>query len=122
MKHPYARLACAALLVAAAVAPAAAQVPLTPRSLGMSGAYLGVARGNEALFHNPANLGLSGNPLWSMSFPQIGFGATLPPITTTSPRRAATSCWPPSPPRGRRRATTCARRWWPSPTATSPSA
>lgn len=77
MKHPIARLAGGSLLVAAAVAPVAAQAPVTPRSLGMGGAYTAVARGNEALFHNPANLGLSGNPLWSIAFPQVGLGATV---------------------------------------------
>jgi hypothetical protein len=52
-------------------APLAAQAPMTPRSLGMAGAYTGIARGNEALFFNPANLALPGNPYWSVAFPQV---------------------------------------------------
>lgn len=58
------------------VLPAEAQLPLTPRALGMGGAYIGVARGQEALFLNPANIGLPGNPHWSVAFPQIVAGGT----------------------------------------------
>ncbi|HYJ77971.1 MAG TPA: hypothetical protein VEW03_00010 [Longimicrobiaceae bacterium] len=67
-----------AALVAAALAAghAAAQVPLTARSLGMGNAYLGVALGQEALFLNPANIALPGNPHWSFSIPTFTAGAT----------------------------------------------
>lgn len=71
------RTVLAVVLSVAAAAPAAAQVTLTPRALGMGGAYVAVARGNEALFLNPANLGLSGTPAWSLSFPQVAFGGTV---------------------------------------------
>jgi hypothetical protein len=54
-----------------------AQVPLTPRALGMGGAYIGAARGYEALFLNPANLALGDNPRWSIAFPQVTAGGTL---------------------------------------------
>jgi len=64
-------IAAAAVLVAA---PAAAQVPLTPRALGMGGAYIGVARGQEALFLNPANLGLPNSPHWSAGIPTLSLG------------------------------------------------
>jgi hypothetical protein len=64
------------LAAALLAAPAAAQVPLTPRALGMGGAYLGVARGQEAVFLNPANLGLPDGPRWSIAFPQFSVGAT----------------------------------------------
>ena len=67
------RLAFAAAAVLAA-APAAAQVPLTPRALGMGGAYIGVARGQEALFLNPANLGLPNSPHWSAGIPTLSLG------------------------------------------------
>lgn len=67
----------ASLALAAAAAPAAAQIPLSPRALGVGGAYVAVARGHEAVFSNPANLGLSGNPRWSLGFPQVSAGATV---------------------------------------------
>jgi hypothetical protein len=57
-----------------AVAPVAAQVPGTPRALGMGGAYVGVARGVESLFQNPANLALPGSPHWSAAFPTLSAG------------------------------------------------
>lgn len=68
------RLACAAAGIGLAAAPLAAQVPLTPRALGMGGAYIGVARGQEALFLNPANLGLPNSPHWSAGIPTISLG------------------------------------------------
>jgi hypothetical protein len=75
------RLLGAAAAAALLAAPAAAQVPVTPRALGMGGAYIGVARGQEALWENPANLGLSGNPSWSFAFPQVVAGATVTGLT-----------------------------------------
>ncbi|HEU0299619.1 MAG TPA: hypothetical protein VFR37_09200 [Longimicrobium sp.] len=68
------RLAFAAAVAALAGAPAAAQVPLTPRALGMGGAYIGVARGQESLWQNPANLGLSNTPYWSAGIPTLSLG------------------------------------------------
>ncbi|HET7273691.1 MAG TPA: DUF5723 family protein [Longimicrobiaceae bacterium] len=57
--------------------PATGQVPLTPRALGMGGAFIGVARGQEVIFLNPANLGLPGTPQWSLAFPQLTVKGTL---------------------------------------------
>lgn len=57
--------------LAAAATPASAQTLLTPRALGMGGAYLSIARGQESLFLNPANLALPGNPTWSISVPAV---------------------------------------------------
>ena len=68
------RPALAALALAACAAPAAAQVTLTPRALGMAGAYVADARGQEAVFVNPANLGLSKTPYYSVAVPQIMLG------------------------------------------------
>lgn len=68
------RLAIAVGGAALAAAPAAAQVPLTPRALGMGGAYVGVARGQESLFQNPANLGLPNSPHWSAGIPTLSLG------------------------------------------------
>jgi hypothetical protein len=69
MKH----IALAAAAVLAAV-PATAQVSLNSRALGMGGAYIGVARGQESLHLNPANLGLANSPHWSAAIPQLAFG------------------------------------------------
>jgi hypothetical protein len=68
------RLAFAAAGAALAAAPLAAQVPLTPRALGMGGAYIGVARGQESLWQNPANLGLPNSPHWSAGIPTLSVG------------------------------------------------
>ena len=69
MKH----VVIAAAAVLAAV-PASAQVSLNSRALGMGGAYIGVARGQESLHLNPANLGLANSPHWSAAIPQLAFG------------------------------------------------
>jgi hypothetical protein len=69
------RLLAAAAALVLTPAAGAAQVALSPRSLGMGGADLGLARGVETLFSNPANLGLHDNPYWSVAFPQIAVGA-----------------------------------------------
>jgi hypothetical protein len=71
------RVGLACTLAALAAAPAAAQLPLTPRALGMGNAYVAVARGQEVLFQNPANLALPGNPHWSFAVPQIGVGLAV---------------------------------------------
>ena len=65
-----------ALAAAAALAavPAQAQISLNSRGLGMAGAYIGVARGQESLHFNPANLGLPNSPHWSAGIPQVAFG------------------------------------------------
>jgi hypothetical protein len=81
MKSSPVRSLAAALAAALLALPAAAQVPVTPRALGMGGAYLGVARGQEALWENPANLGLPGNPSWSFAFPQLVVGETVTGLT-----------------------------------------
>jgi hypothetical protein len=65
------------LLTLASTASLFGQVPLSPRNLGMAGALLGGARGHEALFLNPANLGLPGNPYWSVAVPQVVLGGTM---------------------------------------------
>ncbi|HEU4885667.1 MAG TPA: hypothetical protein VFT45_25760, partial [Longimicrobium sp.] len=68
------RLAFTAAAATVAAAPLAAQVPLTPRALGMGGAYVGVARGAESLWLNPANLGLPNSPHWSANIPTLSLG------------------------------------------------
>lgn len=72
------RLNLAALIVGMVSAPAASgQVPSTPRELGMGGAYIGVARGHEAIFMAPGNLGLADAPRWSFGFPQVAIGGAV---------------------------------------------
>ncbi len=41
------------------------------RSFGLSGAYTARARGYESVFWNPANLGLSDRPGWSIGLPAV---------------------------------------------------
>lgn len=65
------------MALACGAAPAIAQVPVLPRALGMGNAYTALARGHEALFLNPANLGLPGTPHWSVALPQIAVGGTV---------------------------------------------
>src|SRR5215212_8756819 len=71
------RVCIPAALAALAAAPAAAQVPLVPRALGMGNAYVAAARGEEALWLNPANLGLPGTPHWSFGVPTLSVGADV---------------------------------------------
>jgi len=71
------RVCTLAALAALAAAPAAAQVPLVPKALGMGNAYVAAARGEEALWQNPANLGLPGTPRWSFGIPTISAGADV---------------------------------------------
>lgn len=73
-RHRVSTLAAAAALVAA---PAAAQVPLTPRALGMGNAYVAAARGAESLWQNPANLALPGTAHWSFNIPTLALGADV---------------------------------------------
>lgn len=70
----------AAGLLAAVSFPVSGQTPLSPRALGMGGAYTGVARGQEALYVNPANLTLADAPKWS-----LGLGGVLVGGTTQGP-------------------------------------
>ena len=71
-------LALGVAMAAAAVLPAAASAQFgpDPRSAGMGGAFLGLARGYEALYWNPANLGLTDGPSSSMAFAIPGAVAT----------------------------------------------
>ncbi|HLL84504.1 MAG TPA: hypothetical protein VK420_17700 [Longimicrobium sp.] len=73
----FTRLLASCAAAAALVSPLSAQLATTPRALGMGGAYVAVARGQEALFQNPANLALPGNPHASAAAPQLTLGATI---------------------------------------------
>ncbi len=71
------RVCTLAALAALAAAPAAAQLPLTPRALGLGTGYVAAARGSESLWQNPANLGLPGTSHWSFSIPVLAVGADI---------------------------------------------
>lgn len=71
------RICLLAALAAAPSLPVAAQVPLVPRALGMGNAYVAAARGEEALWLNPGNLGLPGTPHWSFGIPTLSVGADV---------------------------------------------
>lgn len=76
MNKNYLAGAVGAMLLLVSAGTAAAQVPMSSRAMGMGGAYIGAARGQEALFQNPANLGLPGTSHWSVALPQVAVGAT----------------------------------------------
>jgi hypothetical protein len=70
------------LCLCASVGPAEAQlVPSSTTALGMGGNHAAMARGLVALGINPANLGLSDNPSWSLAIPVLGGMQGLEPIT-----------------------------------------
>ncbi|MEO5510034.1 MAG: DUF5723 family protein, partial [Longimicrobiales bacterium] len=62
------------VLLAAAL-PASAQIPVSARASGIGASYIGLARGVDALFFNPANLALGNNPGWSFAIP-VSIGAS----------------------------------------------
>jgi hypothetical protein len=74
-------VAAATVVTAACAHPAAAQSSLTPGAVGMGGAYVAVARGQEALFTNPANLALPGSPRWSAAAGTLLVGASVRGLT-----------------------------------------
>ncbi|HEU4560136.1 MAG TPA: DUF5723 family protein [Longimicrobium sp.] len=71
------RVCTLAALATLAAAPAAAQLPLTPRALGLGTGYVAAARGSESLWQNPANLGLPGTSHWSFTIPTLAVGADI---------------------------------------------
>lgn len=77
----FTRLLASCAAAAALVSPLPAQLATTPRALGMGGAYVAAARGQEAIFYNPANLALPGNPHASAAAPQVTLGATIDGLT-----------------------------------------
>jgi hypothetical protein len=66
--------ALAVAMAAVSAAPASAQFGPGVRAMGMGGAFVGLARGFEAVYWNPANLGLSDRPDFSLGL--AGVGAT----------------------------------------------
>jgi hypothetical protein len=77
------RVACAAILVPFATAPTAwaQQLNTSAAALGLGGNFIARARGYEAVAWNPANLGLPGNPGFSLTLLPVTASFTLDPIT-----------------------------------------
>jgi hypothetical protein len=69
-----------ALLAASPVA-VAQQLNTSAAALGLDGNFIARARGYEAVAWNPANLGLSGNPRFSLTLLPIAASFTLDPVT-----------------------------------------
>ncbi|HVX42217.1 MAG TPA: hypothetical protein VHB25_21830 [Gemmatimonadaceae bacterium] len=75
-----AAMAAAMLLAVASVG--AAQVPnASPAATGLSGAFIARARGYDAVAWNPANLGLPGNPGFSIGMLALSGSSGLDPIS-----------------------------------------
>jgi hypothetical protein len=77
-----ARIALAGLVGSSVVGQAAAQLPIaSPAATGLSGAFTARARGYDAVAWNPANLGLPGNPGFSLGLLAVGGSSGLDPIS-----------------------------------------
>ena len=71
-----------ALATFASAGTAAAQLPnASPTATGLSGAYTARARGYDAVAWNPANLGMPGNPRFSLGLLAVGGSSGLDPIS-----------------------------------------
>jgi hypothetical protein len=71
-----------ALLVLAGAGAASAQLPnASAAATGLGGAYTARARGYDAVAWNPANLGLSNNPAFSIGFLSLHGSSGLDPIS-----------------------------------------
>jgi hypothetical protein len=77
------RVAGAATLVPLAIAPTARaqQLNTSAAAAGVGGNFIARARGYEAVAWNPANLGLPGNPGFSLTLLPVAASFTLDPIT-----------------------------------------
>jgi hypothetical protein len=90
MRRGSSMLRHAAPLVAVAVfaTSGAAQLPsASPAALGMGDNYTAVARGFGAVAWNPANLGLTGNPRFSLAILGLRGSSDLGPISTSDVAR-----------------------------------
>lgn len=73
-----------AILLAGTAVTVAAQVPnASSAATGLSGAYTARARGYDAIAWNPANLGLLGNPDFSLTMLALSASSGLDPISLT---------------------------------------
>jgi hypothetical protein len=69
-----------ALLATSQAAPAQ-QLNTSAAALGLDGNFIARARGYEAVAWNPANLGLSGNPRFSLTLLPVAASLSLDPVT-----------------------------------------
>jgi len=87
MRHSFSRLcfrvASAATLVTlgSSWSLAAQQLNTSAAALGLGGNFTARARGYDAVAWNPANLGLPGNPVFSLTLLPVAASFTLDPIT-----------------------------------------
>ena len=80
--RPCLRVASAAMLLTIAASLAEAQqLNTSAAALGLGGNFSARARGYEAVAWNPANLGLPGNPGFSLTLLPVAASFTLDPIT-----------------------------------------
>ncbi len=87
---PKIRRAASAAFVASLVAATAAGAQLpsaSPAALGMGDNYTAVARGFGAVAWNPANLGLTGNPRFSLAVLGLRGASDLGPVTSADVAR-----------------------------------
>ena len=68
-------------LVAASSVATAQQLNTSAAALGLDGNFIARARGYEAVAWNPANLGLSGNPRFSLTLFPVAASFSLDPVT-----------------------------------------
>ena len=73
--------AAAVILVGALSTAAAQQLNTSAAAAGLGGNFSARARGYDAVAWNPANLGLPGNPKFSLTILPVGASLTLDPIT-----------------------------------------
>src|SRR6185503_2155354 len=71
-----------ALMLALSASAAISQLPnASPAATGLSGAYTARARGYDAVAWNPANLGMPGNPGFSLGLLAVSGASGLDPIS-----------------------------------------
>jgi hypothetical protein len=102
----YLRVAGAAMLVPLAIVPMARaqQLNTSAAAAGVGGNFVARARGYEAVAWNPANLGLPGNPRFSLTLLPVAASFTLDPITLSDIKSADSYKVPNVVPRGTRQA------------------
>jgi hypothetical protein len=81
MRAQFFRLSASAIALATASALHAQLPNASPTATGLSNAYTARARGYDAVAWNPANLGMPGNPAFSLGLLAVSGASGLDPIT-----------------------------------------